>query len=74
MNFKVISKTGLEYDCYQFIMSGDGKVYGICYHKGDSGFMLIPYDDIKPVDDRTLNEGNTNETMKVRSGFLKKNW
>ena len=70
MNFKVISKAGLEYDCYQFIMSGDGKVYGICYHKGDNSFMLIPYDDIKPIDDRTLNEENMNTAMKMRSKFL----
>ena len=68
--FKVKDKLGTEYDCYQFIMSGDGKVYGICYHKGDNNFMLIPYDDIKPVDDRTLNEKNMNTAMKMRSKFL----
>lgn len=68
--FKVKDKLGTEYDCYQFIMSGDGKVYGICYHKGDNNFMLIPYDDIKPVDDRTLNEKNMNTAMKMRSRFL----
>lgn len=68
--FKVKDKSGTEYDCYQFIMSGDGKVYGICYHKGDNSFMLIPYDDIKPVDDRTLNEENMNTAMKMRSRFL----
>lgn len=68
--FKVKDKSGTEYDCYQFIMSGDGKVYGICYHKGDNSFMLIPYDDIKPIDDRTLNEENMNTAMKMRSKFL----
>ena len=68
--FKVKDKLGTEYDCYQFIMSGDGKVYGICYHKGDNNFMLIPYDDIKPVDDRTFNEENMNTAMKMRSRFL----
>ena len=53
---KVTDLHNKEYDCYQFIMSGDGKVYGICYHKGGSSFELVPYEDIKPIDDRTLNE------------------
>lgn len=57
--FKVINKAGLEYNCYDFITSGDGRVYGVCYHKGGSGFELVPYEDIKPVKDKTLNENNT---------------
>ena len=57
--FKVKDKLGTEYDCYQFITSGDGRVYGVCYHKGGSSFELIPYEDIKPVTDKTLNENNT---------------
>lgn len=57
--FKVINKAGLEYNCYDFITSGDGRVYGVCYHKGGSSFELIPYSEIKPVEDKTLNEKNT---------------
>ena len=68
--FKVKDKLGTEYDCYQFIMSGDGKVYGVCYHKGGSSFELIPYDDIKPINDKTLNEENISTAMKMRSKFL----
>lgn len=70
MSFKVISKTGLEFDCYNFVISGDGKVYGVCYHKEGSSFELIPYDDIRPVDDRTLNENKMNEAIQSRSKFL----
>lgn len=69
--FKVEIKTGFEYDCYGFVASGDGKVYGVCYHKGDSGFMLIPYNTIKPIDDKTLNENKMNEAIQSRSKFLK---
>lgn len=68
--FKVKDKLGTEYDCYQFIMSGDGRVYGVCYHKGGSSFELVPYEDIKPIDDRILNEKNMNTAMKMRSRFL----
>lgn len=68
--FKVKHNSGIEYDCYQFVMSGDGKVYGVCYHKGDSSFILIPYNELKPLGDRTLNEENMSSAMKMRSKFL----
>lgn len=59
MNFKVKEmSTGFKYDCYGFITGGNGTIYGVCYHKGDKGFMLIPYSEIKPVEDKTLNENN----------------
>ena len=69
--FKVINKAGLEYNCYDFITSGDGRVYGVCYHKGSSSFELVPYEDIKPIDNRTLNENKMNEAVQSRSKFLR---
>ena len=48
VRFSSSSKVGLEYGCYDFITSGNGRVYGVCCHKGGSSFELIPYEDIKP--------------------------
>lgn len=68
--FKVKDKLDIEHDCYQFVISGDGKVYGVCYHKEDDNFKLLPYNEIKPINDRTLNEENINQAMQIRSKFL----
>lgn len=68
--FKVKDKLDIEYSCYQFVISGDGKVYGVCHHKEDDSFKLLPYNEIKPINDRTLNEENINQAMQIRSKFL----
>lgn len=39
--------------------------------KGAVVFELIPYNDIKPIDDRTLNENKMNEAIQSRSKFLR---
>lgn len=46
---KVTDLYNKEYDLHQFITGGDGKIYGICYHKNDDSFTLVPYSSIKPI-------------------------
>ncbi len=48
MKFKVVSRFGICYDCYGFVSSSDGSIYGVCYKSGDISFTLIRYDDLRP--------------------------
>lgn len=63
---EVVDKHGIKYVCYNFTQGGDERIYGVCYHLGDSGFTLIPYEDIRPVNSRILAEGNTHKTEREK--------
>lgn len=42
------------FDCFGWVTGGDGRTYGVC-SDNDSQFVLIPYDELKPVKNKKIN-------------------